>query len=177
MELINEKFTNDKIAKEKISRISISLPESLLRQFDNMVAAKSCDSRSQLIVDMIHQQLIQHHQDVGDDVMAGTINLVFDHSIPNLQKQLAELQYKYIDEVISCLNVNLTESKTMSVVLVQGPGKKLKMIANEMISLRGVMTGKLLLNTAIIPPVHPLPEPAEQAVEAMRERTKLVKSN
>lgn len=164
------------LCKEKISRISISLPESLLRQFDEMVADKSSDSRSQLIVDMIHQQLIQHHQDVGDDVMAGTINLVFDHSVPNLQKQLAELQYKYIDEVISCLNVNLTQSKTMSVVLVQGPGKKLKMIANEMIAQRGVITGKLLLNTAIIPQVHPLPEPAEQATEAVRSRAKLVES-
>ena len=147
--------------KEKISRISVSLPENLLRQFDDMVADKACDSRSQLIVDMIHQQLIQHHQDVGQDVMAGTINLVFDHSIPNLQKHLAELQYKYIDEVISSLNVNLAQSKTMSVVLVQGPGDKLKQIANEMISQRGVITGKLLLSTAIIPQVHPLPEAVE----------------
>ena len=143
--------------KEKLTRISVSLPESLLQQLDAMVEDKACDSRSQLIVDMIHQQLIQHHQDVGQGIMAGTINLVFDHSINNTQKNLAELQYKYIDEVISCLNVNLTQSKTMSVILVQGPGEKLKAIANEMISQRGVMTGKLMLNTAIIPPVHPLP--------------------
>lgn len=143
--------------KERISRISISLPETLLQQLDAMVEDKACDSRSQLIVDMIHQQLIQHHQEVGKGVMAGTINIVFDHSVNNTQKQLAELQYKYIDEVISCLNVNLTESKTMSVILVQGPGDKLKSIANEMTSLRGVITGKMLLNTAIIPPVHPLP--------------------
>lgn len=144
--------------KEKLTRISVSLPESLLRQFDNMVSAKSCDSRSQVLVDMIHQQLIEHHLDVGKGIMAGTINIVFDHSINSTQKNLAELQYKYLDEVISTLNVNLTESKTMSVILVQGPGEKLKSIANEMISQRGVITGKLMLNTAILPPVHPLPE-------------------
>lgn len=147
--------------KEKISRISISLPKYLLDQFDQMVNDKSFDSRSQAIVDMLHQQLAEHQHDEGHGIMVGTINLVFDHSVPNLQKQLAELQHKYLDEVVSCLNVNLTHSQTMSVVLVQGPVEKLKLIANEMISKRGIITGKLMLSAAIMPPVHPLPTEKE----------------
>lgn len=143
--------------KDSLKRISISLPESLLVQFDQMVAEKECDSRSQAIGDMIHQQLNEHRQKIGQDVMAGTINLVFDHTVPLLQNKLTDLQHKYLDEVISCLNVNLSHDKTMSVLLVQGPGEKLKTIANEMITNRGVLTGKLLLSTAILPPVHPLP--------------------
>ena len=144
--------------KENLSRISVSLPESLLQQFDEMVAEREYESRSQAITDVLHQKLNEHREEVGEEIMAGTINLVFDHSVPNLQKQLADIQHRYIDEVISCLNVNLENAKTMSVVLVQGPGEKLKMIANEMISRRGVLTGKLLLSTAILPPVHPLPK-------------------
>ncbi len=143
--------------KEKLVRISISLSESLLTQFDDMLDERQFDSRSQAVSDMIHQQLTEHRKNVGEEVMAGTINLVYDHSVPNLQKQIAELQYKYIDEVISSLNVNLTHTNTLSVILVQGPGAKLKRIADEMISRRGIITGKMLLSTAIIPPVHPLP--------------------
>lgn len=143
--------------KEKLSRISVSLPESLLSDLDRMVDDKNYDSRSQALVDMIHKQLNEHFEDEGAHVMAGTINLVYDHSIPNLQKHLAELQYKYLDEVISCLNVNLTKAQTMSVVLVQGPTARLKTIANEMISQRGVHTGNMMLSAAIMPQVHPLP--------------------
>jgi CopG family nickel-responsive transcriptional regulator len=143
--------------KDSLRRISISLPESLLLQFDQMVAEKDSDSRSQAIAEMIHQQLNEHRQKIGEQIMAGTINLVYDHSVPSLQKKLTDLQYKYLDEVISCLNVNLSHEKTLSVILVQGPGEKLKMIANEMITNRGVLTGKIVLSTAIIPPVHPLP--------------------
>lgn len=143
--------------KDKLVRISVSLPESLLHQFDLMVEEKNFDSRSQAIADMIHQHTTEHRSDVGLEVMAGTINIVYDHSIPNLQKALSELQHKHIDEIISCLNVNLTHAKTMSVLLVQGPGKRLKRIANEIISLRGILTGRLLLSAAILPPVHPLP--------------------
>ena len=122
-----------------------------------MVTEREYDSRSQAIADILHQQINAHREEVGHDVMAGTINLVYDHSVPNLQKKLADIQHNYIDEVISSLNVNLENAKTMSVILVQGPGDRLKMIANEMISKRGVITGQLLLSTAIIPQVHPLP--------------------
>ena len=144
--------------KEKVSRISVSLPENLLHQFDSLVVERDYENRSQAIADVLQHRLNQYHEDVGKEVMAGTINLVFDNSIPNLQKSLTDIQLANIDEVISSLNVNLTGSQTMSVILVQGPGDTLKAIANEMISRRGVVTGKLLLATAIIPQVHPFPK-------------------
>jgi CopG family nickel-responsive transcriptional regulator len=44
----------------------------------------------------------------------------------------------------------------MEVILVQGPAIKLQEVANEMITLRGIVTGRLQLLAAVIPPVHPL---------------------
>ena len=145
-------------SKEKLCRISLSLPEKLVQDFDIMITEKDYDNRSQAFVDIIYKQLNARFEEVGEQVMAGTINLVYDHNVPNLQKNIAELQHKYIDEVISTLNVNLTEGQTMSVVLVQGPASTLRKITNKMISLRGVLTGEMMLSAAIIPPVHPLPE-------------------
>lgn len=143
-----------------VTRISISLPVELLNQLDGMVAERGFESRSQAIVDMINQQLTEHRQELGQDIMAGTINLVYDHSIPGVQKHLANLQHEYIAEVISALNVNLKQNSTLSVMLVQGPAIKLKMIADRMVTCRGVITGKLLMSTAIIPQLHPLPAPS-----------------
>jgi len=62
--------------------------------------------------------------------------------------------------VISNLSVNLTDTNTMAVLLVQGPAQRLRYIADQMISLRGVTHGKLLLNSYLIPPIHPLPAEA-----------------
>lgn len=140
-----------------VARISISLPEKLLNQLDVMVAERGFESRSQAIADMINQQLTEHRQELGQDIMAGTINLVYDHSIAGVQKHLADLQHEYIAEVISALNVNLKHSSTLSVMLVQGPASKLKMIADRMITCRGVVSGKLLMSAAILPQLHPLP--------------------
>ena len=144
--------------KEPLSRISISLPEPLLGGLDEMVARRGFDSRSQAICDMINRDINEHRSQSGDEVMTGTLNLVYNHSTPGLHKKLYDLQYRYIDEVISNLSVNLTDTHTLAVLLVQGPADRLRLIGDQMISLRGGAHGKLLLNSYLIPPIHPLPE-------------------
>jgi CopG family transcriptional regulator, nickel-responsive regulator len=143
--------------KPGVSRISVSLPESLLRQLDSMVSARGFESRSQAIAEMVNQQLVEHKQQLGEEIMAGTITLVYDNSTHGLQKHLADLQHECLSEVISSLHVHLMHAHTMEVILVQGPAARLQAIADRMVTSRGVITGRLQLTTAIIPPVHPLP--------------------
>jgi CopG family transcriptional regulator, nickel-responsive regulator len=145
-----------------VSRISISLPEDLLSDLDRMVEARGFESRSQAVNDMLHQFLLEHKCDQGDDIMVGIVALFYRNSVPGLQKQLADLQFQYIDEVVSSLHVHLMHNQTMEVILVQGPARKLQMIADEMTSRRGVTSGKMHLIAAVIPPVHPFNDGTKQ---------------
>ena len=140
-----------------VSRISISLPSDLLSELDRMVLGRGYGSRSQAISDMVNYQLAEHKRALGNEVMAGTLTLLYDRSTRGLQKKLADIQYRHIDEVISSLHVHLTENQMLEVVLVQGPAARLQDIANLMITQRGIITGRLHLLAAIIPPLHPLP--------------------
>ena len=119
-----------------------------------MVASRGYGSRSQAIGDMVNYQLAEHKRMLGNDVMVGTLTLLYDRTTRGLQKSLADLQYKHIDEVISSLHVHLTHDQIMEVILLQGPAHLLQDIANEMISQRGMITGHLQLMAAIIPPLH-----------------------
>lgn len=140
-----------------VSRVSISLPELLLRQLDAMVIARGYESRSAAIAEMISHQVVAHKQQLGNEVMAGTITLLYDHSTPRLQKTLADVQHEHIEEVISSLHVHLMYAQTMEVILVQGPAARLQLIADKMITNRGVISGKLELTTTLIPQVHQPP--------------------
>jgi CopG family nickel-responsive transcriptional regulator len=111
---------------------------------------------------MLHQFLLEHKCDQGDDVMVGIVALFYNNSVPGLQKQLADLQFQYIDEVISSLHVHLMHNQTMEVILVQGPARKLQMIADELTSRRGVISGKMHLIAALIPQLHPFIDGAKQ---------------
>ncbi len=151
--------------KHSVSRISVSLPAPLLRQLDGMLSERGFGSRSQAISEMIGEWLAEYQAQLGDEVMTGVITLVYDHSRPGLQQKLTDLQHHYLDEVISSLHVQLMAAHTMEVILVQGPASRLRRIADELVTCRGVSTGKLLLSTAILPPVHPLPESPGTNVE------------
>lgn len=145
-------------SKTGVTRISVSLPESLLRQLDLMVDQRGFESRSQAITRMIAEHIADNDARLEERIMAGVITLVYDHSRPGLQTRLAEIQHRHLNEVISSLHVQLMHAHTMEVILVQGPVLRLQTIADEMVTCKGVINGKLQLSTVIMPPVHPLPQ-------------------
>lgn len=153
-----------------VARMSVSLPEDMLAALDGMVAVRGFASRSQAISDMLHQSLLEHKREVGGDVMVGTITLFYDNSVAGLQKKLADLQAENIDEVISSLHVHLMGNQTLEVILVQGPPAELQTLADEMITLRGVLSGRMHLIAAIIPQLHPLPKARKKGKSKQRAK-------
>ena len=138
---------------ELVSRISVSIATSLLTELDQMVLERGFGSRSQAVSDMVNRELVEHKRNLGNDVMVGTISLHYDRSVRGLQKNLADLQYQYLDEVISSLHVHLSENQLMEIILVQGQAQRLQEIANVMATRRGVFTSRLQVHAAIIPPI------------------------
>jgi CopG family nickel-responsive transcriptional regulator len=141
----------------KVQRISVSLPDSVFRELDQLVEERGFESRSKAIADMVTCFALEHQKDKGDSIMAGTITIVYDESKGSLLQRLAELERNFIDEVISSLHVQLQDNHRIEVLLVQGPANQLKKIADKLMAIKGVKTGKLTLTSMIIPPLHPLP--------------------
>ncbi|MBC2729532.1 nickel-responsive transcriptional regulator NikR [Thiobacillus sp.] len=137
-----------------VSRISVSLPADLLTELDRMVESRGYDSRSRAIGEMVNYQLAEHKRSLGNEVMAGTLTLLYNRATRGLQGRLADIQYHHVAEVISSLHVHLTEDQMLEVILVQGPAAKLQAITHEMLAQRGVITGRLQLLAAVIPPLH-----------------------
>jgi CopG family nickel-responsive transcriptional regulator len=151
-------LTEETSQTRPVSRISISLPEKLLAELDSMVVDRGFASRSQAINDMLHKSLLEHRRQLGDDVMVGIVTLYYKNAVPGLQKEIANLQARHIDEVISSLHIHLAHKETMEVILVQGPARKLQEIADQMTTRRGVISGSMQLIAALIPPLHPFPQ-------------------
>ncbi|MAS96086.1 MAG: nickel-responsive transcriptional regulator NikR [Verrucomicrobiales bacterium] len=141
-----------------VKRISISLPSEVYRELDNLVKARGFTNRSQAVSEMINASLIEHYKQRGTEMMAGTITLFYDESKPNLLQQLASIERDYIDEVISSQHILLEEEHTMEVLLVQGPARRLKMIADKLITCKGVKSGRLVMMSLLLPPIHPFPD-------------------
>jgi CopG family nickel-responsive transcriptional regulator len=133
--------------KETVSRFSMSLPPSLLRQLDEMSGDKGYDNRSQAIADMIRDRLIEHRQKFGNEEICGTITLVYDHHKPHLQATLTDIQHDHHHVILSTVHVHLDHHNCLEVLLVRGKAAIVKKIADELVAAKGVKHGKLTVTT------------------------------
>jgi CopG family nickel-responsive transcriptional regulator len=147
--------------REPVTRISISLPPGVSRELDELVEARGFESRSQAVVSMIQESVLEQREEAGESIMTGTITLFFPQTGRNLLGELAALKRRYVDEVIGSLQVQLEDNHLMEVILVQGPVATLQKISHELVACRGVKVSKLTLTSTLIPPLHPLPGESE----------------
>lgn len=133
--------------KETVSRFSVSLPAPLLKQLDEMVGEKGYDNRSLAIADMIRDKLVDHHQRLSNEQIAGTITLVYDHHKQNVQNTLTDIQHDHHQIIISTIHVHLDHHNCLEVLVVRGKAGLVKKIADELIAAKGVKHGKLTVTT------------------------------
>ena len=91
------------MAKPKLARISVTVPESTLSALDQKIVDQCYESRSQAIVDMIHKHLIAE-EERQNSVMVGTLTLLYDASSMSLRVQLMDLQQQYLEQVKEIIN-------------------------------------------------------------------------
>lgn len=138
-----------------LARLSMSLPAELFRQLDVMVEERGLPSRSQLIAELIRHALAEHEALTRpDDMLAGTITLVYRGDRGRVRQQLAQTQAEYLKEVISSQHVFLEDDQSLEVLLVQGPTTRLKELCDALRRIRGVHQLQLVTTTALLPPLH-----------------------
>ncbi len=133
--------------KENVTRFTVSLAPTLLRQLDEMTAQKGYDNRSLAIADMIRAQLIEHQQKFGDGDICGTITLVYDHHKMHVQETLTEIQHDHHDAILSTIHVHLDHHNCLEVLIVRGQASVIRKIADQLIAAKGVKHGKLTVTT------------------------------
>lgn len=141
-------------SSDSLRRITISMPEDTFLALDRIVTERGFDSRSQAIVEMIHQQAAEHLGKIGTQVMAGTLTMIYDESKSTLLKDLSRICREHITEVISSQHILLEDDHVLEVLLMQGPANTLRQIANELVTCKGVKSTHLTLTPHLLPPLH-----------------------
>lgn len=131
----------------KTIRFGVSLDSDLLDQFDALIAEHKYENRSEAIRDLIRNKLVEKEWEDTDSPLAGTLSLVFDHHQSDLAQKLTEIQHDYHDLILSTLHVHLDHHNCLEVLVLRGPGSKIRDLSLRLISTKGVKHGKLGLTT------------------------------
>jgi len=138
---------------DKVARFSVSLPAELLDELDEMVVSRGFPNRSHAIAEMARERLLEHSQELGTSSMAGTISLVYDYRKRNLQRLLADIQHTHYLLIVTSMHVHLEHHHYLEVLLVQGPARDLRHLADTLASTKGVKHARLSLTATAIPPL------------------------
>ncbi|MES2492592.1 MAG: CopG family ribbon-helix-helix protein [Pseudomonadota bacterium] len=141
-------------ASSSLVRLSVSLPADLFAELDAMVAERDVPNRSQMIAELIRQELAQHSaRERPETVLAGTVTLIYRAESGRVRHALAQVQLGYIAEIISSQHIFLEDDQSLEVLLVQGAAQRLHALSDALRKVRGVQQTKLVTTTALLPPL------------------------
>lgn len=131
---------------EKITRISITLPEDLLRELDRSLKSQEYASRSEAIRDAIRDFLTNYKWRSGlEGELLGVVVMVYDHEVKGLTEEILEIQHKSEGIIRSSQHLHLDEKNCMETLLVRGAAGEIKKLVDRLGALRGVKQVKLVV--------------------------------
>jgi len=127
-------------------RFTVSIEKSLFDQLNKQVADNDYRSRSEFIRDLIREHMVEQEWKTNR-VLLGTISLIYDHHSRGLGERLTHEQHHFIGNVLSTTHVHLDEHLCAEMIMVRGPGKDIKALADRLRREKGVLHAKLATGT------------------------------
>ncbi|OPH61379.1 NAD+ synthetase [Paenibacillus ferrarius] len=124
--------------KEVLVRFGISMPQSLIEQYDRLIAEQGYGNRSEAIRDLTRKALLTSSGMQPEETVAGTIVMVYDHHISDLPITLMELQHEYHHAIISTMHIHLNHQQCLEILVVRGKVQKLRELQQRIQVLKGV---------------------------------------
>ncbi|MHA1754390.1 MAG: nickel-responsive transcriptional regulator NikR [Candidatus Odinarchaeia archaeon] len=132
--------------KTKFTRISMTLPEELLKDFDKLVIQRKYFKRSEAIRDALRNFITENRwQHNPESKFLGALLFTYDHHIPGISDQLTSIQHKYNKNIKVTMHIHLNEHKCLEILAVEGTGKQLKELSDKLGHMKGIELSKLVL--------------------------------
>jgi CopG family nickel-responsive transcriptional regulator len=130
-----------------IKRFGVSLEDDLLQALDAYSAQNKFPNRSQALRHLIRKNLVKQQWE-GNQEVAGAIVLVYDHHKRDLQHNSTHIQHDYHDLILSVQHVHLDHHHCLETIAVKGKADRLTELANQLIGLKGIFHGELVMSAA-----------------------------
>lgn len=125
--------------KQSVVRFSVSLPPSLVREFDEIWKSMGYESRSKAVHDAF-RGLISEFKWMNERVgqIIGAIVLLYYVDKPGLLNQVMHVQHRFEDVICSSMHVHLTHDKCLEIIAVKGNAQEIKQLTRELMTKKGV---------------------------------------
>ncbi len=128
-----------------VTRFGVSLELDLLDALDNYVQDNKFPNRSQAIRHLIQKNLVENKWKCNN-LVAGAVVLTYNYNKNDIQTRLSEMKKEYLSEILSAQYFYISQEKGIEVIAVKGQAYKLTELSEQLISIKGIEHGKLIMS-------------------------------
>lgn len=129
-----------------MQRITITVDEDLLGQFDAFMGRNAYENRSEAFRDLLRERLDREKVITGEATHCiASLTYVYNHEERELARRLTKAQHDHHDLSLSTLHVHLDHDNCLETVVLRGTIDRVRGFANQVMSQPGVRHGSLHL--------------------------------
>jgi len=128
---------------ERLTRFSVSLPDSLLAELDRRMVRRGYASRSELVRDLIRERMVEDKWEAGTAKVVGVLTISYDHHQRGLLQKIVDLHHSQYINILCTTHVHLDRHNCLETIIIKGRPQEIERIAVKSAGLRGVRFAKL----------------------------------
>jgi CopG family nickel-responsive transcriptional regulator len=128
-----------------VTRFGVSLEQDLLEALDAFVQDNSYANRSQAIRAVIEKNIVEQKWLCNSHV-AGAIVLVYDPAKNDIAGNILSIQQSHTPLILSTQRFFKEKNRCLEIIAVEGTAQQLTKLSDEIISLKGLIHGKLIMS-------------------------------
>ncbi len=133
--------------KDALVRFSVAIGGELLQKFDRYRQAHWYPNRSEAVRGLMRDALIEEAVTRDESPAMGVVTLIYDHHAGHVAERLTDLQHHHLNRVVTTTHVHLDARRCLEVILLRGPARQVRELADGLIATKGVETGRLVLSS------------------------------
>ncbi len=137
-------------ADTSLERVSVAIDRPLLQDFDRLLADRSLGNRSEAMRDLMRRRLVEEHATAARGHGVGTLTLIYDHDQRELSDRLVEAGHAHHAHVLATMHVHLDAHLCLEVLALEGPVATLRTFADQVLGLKGVLHGQLVMSSTAV---------------------------
>lgn len=128
-----------------LTRTALAIDVDLLGKFDQWMAGHGYTNRSEALRDLIRAALTEAEWQNPTAEVVAVLSVLYDHASRALAQELTTIQHRDHHAVLCSQHVHLDDHLCLEAIVMQGKARKLRRLADRIVSTRGVRAGRLTL--------------------------------
>ena len=132
----------------KVTRVGVTFPPELLKDFDEIIGKMGYESRSKAIQDAVRLFVSERKWlKEQDTTQTGVILMVFDHEVKGLETELTETQHHHSSLITSTMHIHIGDRDCLEAIAVKGKASEIHHLSDELTTRKGVKIVKTTIVT------------------------------